>query len=346
MLKARRVAESVADVFCEALDYPYHSRHAYLARRLVRAWLTKEGALEPPAYIEGEGHRLSKAQMELLRAFDVPFRVRRIRALAQTVNAAYSRLPEDPNERSAARSQLDACKKALADIAFAYEVSLGDVDEVREQIISILDSVITDGIDRIIDELQTDADAIIDRFSSDLSTVYEALLRRFSVTGKERNRRIADAVGRMPDWARNEVTTSLAVFPFIDLTVFPLTDAAAVTDLITIEAMRISPQDSVLLSQDPKRLKGRELHTLAGFLRRSAREHDLMWGRLDGAERLIELIVAAAASTKEQGAALGELRRDFTRRAAQAVLDEEAIRPDTRIGDLIRELKEKLAATT
>src|SRR3546814_10857925 len=58
-----------------------------------------------------------------------------------------------------------------------------------------------------------------------------------------------------------------------------------VTDLVLVNAMRISPQDATFLSQDPHRLKGRKLGAFAGFLKRCAREHDLLWGRLDGAER-------------------------------------------------------------
>src|SRR3546814_5244445 len=65
---------------------------------------------------------------------------------------------------------------------------------------------------------------------------------------------------------------------------------------------------ATFLSQDPHRLKGRKLGAFAGFLKRCAREHDLLWGRLDGAERLIALVVTAAASAagvdKDRRAAL------------------------------------------
>src|SRR3546814_21003585 len=68
-----------------------------------------------------DGDGLSEAQRELLGAFDIPFRIRRIRALVQAVNSAYAELPDEPEPRRAARGQLDACKAALADIAFSYE---------------------------------------------------------------------------------------------------------------------------------------------------------------------------------------------------------------------------------
>jgi len=46
---------------------------------------------------------------------------------------------------------------------------------------------------------------------------------------------------------------------------------------------------------DATRLKGRSFKHFAGFLSRSRREHDYLWGRLDAAERLIDIVSDAAA---------------------------------------------------
>src|SRR3546814_3525961 len=103
-----------------------HCIHGYVGRTLVRLWLARlEGPLDGRASdaLEGrsDGDGLSEAQRELLGAFDIPFRIRRIRALVQAVNSAYAELPDEPEPRREARGQLDACKAALADIAFSYE---------------------------------------------------------------------------------------------------------------------------------------------------------------------------------------------------------------------------------
>src|SRR3546814_6772460 len=63
-----------------------------------------------------DGDGLSEAQRELLGAFDIPFRIRRIRALVQAVNSAYAELPDEPEPRRAARGQLDACKIGRAHV--------------------------------------------------------------------------------------------------------------------------------------------------------------------------------------------------------------------------------------
>src|SRR3546814_12045482 len=82
----------------------------------------------------------------------------------------------------------------------------------------------------------------------------------------------------------------------------------------------------------------------AGFLKRCAREHDLLWGRLDGAERLIALVVTAAASAagvdKDRRAAL---QREYTARAMRTIIDEEATRANCSLLTTIASLRHALA---
>jgi hypothetical protein len=65
-----------------------------------------------------------------------------------------------------------------------------------------------------------------------------------------------------------------------------------------IRVDRISPADAVSLragTANPT-LKGADLRHFAGFLSRQLRESDYLWGRLDGAERLIDIICDAAGA--------------------------------------------------
>jgi Protein of unknown function (DUF3376) len=63
-----------------------------------------------------------------------------------------------------------------------------------------------------------------------------------------------------------------------------------------IRVDRISPVDalSLRIGTANSTLKGAELRHFAGFLSRSLRESDYLWGRLDGAERLIDIVCDAA----------------------------------------------------
>ena len=124
------------------------------------------------------------------------------------------------------------------------------------------------------------------------------------------------------------------MFPFVDRVVFPLMDSAKVEDLIEIEVMRVSPDDTDLLKCIDEPLAGADLAAFAGFLKRSARENDLLRGRLNGAERLVDLIARAAVpDDRTYGQEdIMQLRRRFKIKAMRAVLDDEARRPRTSIG--------------
>lgn len=343
-LKARRAASIAADAICRALEYPYASRQAYFVRRLVRAWLAGHGALVPPIYADGTGYTVGPAQLALLKAFDLPYRQRRIRALVQAVNRSYDaigeeRRPASPEERG----QLDACKRALADIAFGYAAAFRDTTGLADRVRQALGATDGDALDRRIAELAADIPAAMEQHADALAGTYEALLAHFTASGREQNGRIAEAVALLPASEQAKAAVELAVFPFLDLATFPMMDAADVTDLITVETMRVSPTDATFLSDDPFRLKSRGLGAFAGFLDRSAREHDLLWGRLDGVERLVELILRGATGRAPDGGELAELRREYTRRAMRAVLDAEAARGGSaEVGRVIESLRERL----
>ena len=45
-------------------------------------------------------------------------------------------------------------------------------------------------------------------------------------------------------------------------------------------------------SASAKELKGAAVHHFGAFFDRTAREHDFLWGRLDGAEQLLNLVAS------------------------------------------------------
>jgi len=140
--------------------------------------------------------------------------------------------------------------------------------------------------------------------------------------------RIVDAIvassldGDVPAALRHEVLTYYIGFPFWDAWTFPISEWRAVEEHREIRVDRISPDDAVLLRNEASatRLKGAEFRHFAGFLSRSRREHDYLWGRLHGAERLIDIVCNAAAIEN----ALGKTDcRALKRAAFLAILDAE-----------------------
>ncbi|HVN84974.1 MAG TPA: patatin-like protein [Candidatus Binatia bacterium] len=104
-----------------------------------------------------------------------------------------------------------------------------------------------------------------------------------------------------------------------DLISFPILYATAVGDeRDSVEVIRVSPEDATSIVNE--RASGR--HKLAGlalmhfgaFLDRSWRQNDLLWGRLDGAERLITTLLAGTAHADQTDALVLE--------AQVAILDE------------------------
>lgn len=86
-------------------------------------------------------------------------------------------------------------------------------------------------------------------------------------------------------------------FEYYDQIMFPVFYEASVGEPETCEVFRISPRDatSILDENAPgekrRKLAGTALFNFGAFLSREWRENDLLWGRLDGAERIIRSVL-------------------------------------------------------
>ncbi|NJP10253.1 MAG: patatin-like protein [Leptolyngbyaceae cyanobacterium RU_5_1] len=98
---------------------------------------------------------------------------------------------------------------------------------------------------------------------------------------------------------KNKLKKYFVEFEKIDTFLYPLDYLAGVSEKQQIETYRISPEDAQLgLSdhlEDGKRLRhklaGDSLNAFGGFLKKSWRANDILWGRLDGLNRIIEALV-------------------------------------------------------
>lgn len=154
---------------------------------------------------------------------------------------------------------------------------------------------------------------------------------------------VRHAISKLQGPLQDRVAKAYVVYPMIDSVIFPMMDSAGVRDLSTTRVIRISPHDAKALSGNPFRLKGQELGAFAGFLRRDAREHDLLWGRLDGAERLIDLIIAAACGdTPTLPKGILKPRTAALNAAIEAILDESEREGSAAQRSVIADLRTKL----
>ena len=133
---------------------------------------------------------------------------------------------------------------------------------------------------------------------------------------------LAAALTEMPKELRRRVLLAGLGFPFYDVATLPLLRNENLTEFDPVKVDRISPDDARSIRAGGTRatLRGTEFYNFGAFFSRAYRENDYLWGRLHGAERMIDLV----ASTVE-GFAEGEMAA-FKRRAFLAILDEEKTR--------------------
>ncbi len=137
---------------------------------------------------------------------------------------------------------------------------------------------------------------------------------------------------------RVALTSAYVGFAFYDLITLPVVGGADVSEVNEIKIDRISPSDPHTLRPDGLVLKGTNLSAFGAFFNRRWREHDYLWGRLNAADRLLTMVLAAAEPEKrldEESEA--ELRRSLF----EAILREEQphLSADpTLVPDLLREV--------
>jgi patatin-related protein len=94
-------------------------------------------------------------------------------------------------------------------------------------------------------------------------------------------------------------------FEYYDQIVFPIFYEASVGEAELCQVFRISPRDAISIVDEnsptnkgdkPRKLAGTALFHFGAFLKREWRQNDLMWGRLDAAERIIRSVLPPGSS--------------------------------------------------
>ena len=103
-----------------------------------------------------------------------------------------------------------------------------------------------------------------------------------------------------------------------DLIAYPVLQSSDIgEELDTVDVVRISPEDARSLiderATDRRKLAGTKLMHFGAFLDRGWRHNDILWGRLDGAERILSTILPP--DERERGELIEEAQR--------AILEEE-----------------------
>ena len=120
----------------------------------------------------------------------------------------------------------------------------------------------------------------------------------------------------------------------------PLLQGEGVDEFDPIRVDRIAPDDATAIRSGGAvaTLKGIQFNSFGAFFSRAYRENDYLWGRLHGADRLIDIVL----STLNPESRPAEARvKEIKRQAFHAILDEEEKRL-TRIPGLFQELRAEI----
>lgn len=263
----------------------------------VRAALWREiraHGFDRPVQAQGQAGAVSD-YVTFLRSFDLEFRIRRLRFMIRRVNA----LTEATTDAET-RAALDAMKAGLYDIVaphlqrrrrdfFGPEVRAAAARTASDPAAALA------SLAAAMDLKQLDAES-------------DAALVRLFGNGLSRS-------------LRRTLISAYLGFPFFDIALLPLLQGETSDEFDDIKVDRLSPDDSLSLrAAGGGQLKGAQFNAFGAFFSRAFREHDYLWGRLHGAERLIDIVASALPEEAMLPAAeLAELKR----RAFVAIVEDE-----------------------
>lgn len=257
-----------------------------------------------------KGAGASDAAIAFFRAHDLGFRIRRLRFLARQLDAAIEsrRTSDDP--------AVEAMRGAIFQALGLY-LERESHDRLR-------------GVD-----------------APRLGAMGEwldaaAAARDLAGADGEADALLAAALAALPKPDRRTLLLAYLGYPFYDIATLPLLQGEGLDEYDPIKIDRISPSDARAIRDGgaAAMLKGIEFNSFGAFFSRAYRENDYLWGRLHGADRLIDIV----ASTLLADAALADTDvRALKRRCFDHILNTEAGRL-SHIAPLIAELRAEVAA--
>ncbi|HYI48079.1 MAG TPA: patatin-like protein [Allosphingosinicella sp.] len=156
----------------------------------------------------------------------------------------------------------------------------------------------------------------------------------------ETDEALSRALLALPKADRRALILAYLGYPYYDIATLPLLQGEGLDEFDPIKVDRISPNDAVAIRGGGPQatLKGLQFNSFGAFFSRAYRENDYLWGRLHGADRLIDIVNSAVAEEKRLSSeAIAALKRD----AFRAILAEEKGRL-TRIDSLFAELEQEI----
>lgn len=239
------------------------------------------------------GSGLAPDVIVFLRSFDMGFRVRRLRFIIRR-------------------------------LAIAAESGSSEDWDQREQVRRLLNDTLDRHHQREPDEIAPGLRRVFAAAAEDVDAAMTALAELLDLRAldAETDEQLAAAFAALPKSDRRRVLLDYLGYPFYDVATLPLFQGEGLDEFDPIKVDRISPDDATAIRKGGTEatLKGIQFNSFGAFFSRAYRENDYLWGRLHGADRLIDITL----STLPDGVALtAESVAALKREAFRAILAEE-----------------------
>lgn len=251
----------------------------------------------------------SEALILFLRDFDIGFRTRRLRFVAKRLTRMI--------ESGAIAGDCEPIRLTLNDMLERYHRREGD-------------------------HLDAAARRAFAAVESEPAAAMAALAKLWNLRplDEETDARLTEALSDLPKPDRRAVVLLYLGYPFYDVATLPLLQGQGMDEFDPIKVDRISPDDAVAIRAGgtTATLKGIQFNSFGAFFSRAYRENDYLWGRLHGADRLIDIVLSTLPADKRfTDEEVAAIKRD----AFRAILAEEKPRLST-IGTLFDELEREI----
>ena len=213
------------------------------------------------------GGAASDAAIAFFRAHDIGFRVRRLQLLTQKLSRDWQTDPAIPD------TALDAAREAIYGILALY-YRADDSAMLRDEFCELARGV----LER--------PGAVLDFLAR------ERLLPETDLAAEEL---LVAALDDMPRELKRRMLLTYLGFPFYDVATLPLLQREGLEEFNPVKVDRISPEDARSIREGGTAacLKGIEFYNFGAFFSRAYRENDYLWGRLHGAERMVDFIASS-----------------------------------------------------
>jgi hypothetical protein len=243
-----------------------------------------------------------------LRGFDLDFRMRRVRFVIRRLNELYRAVGE--NGESLQSKAIDDLKSALYDVV--------------DRLARLWDARSYGGEDGA--AMGAAAATLARSAAAGEAPAADALAQLEKAMGLVQIDHDLDEIvslmglAYLPATARRAVALSYVGFAFYDLITFPILQWTDMDEINEVLVDRISPADAHGIGAGKVVLKGTSLMNFGAFFNRAWREHDYLWGRLNAADRCVDVLMSAIGARTPAAIDADRLRRDLF----HAILESEA----------------------